>query len=345
MLAQLREYAEAFHDAVPAEIADYIDGGSGAEATLGAASAAWLQWTLLPRVLRDVSTIDTRTTVLGADLAAPLGVAPTGFHTLAHPDGELATAAGAAGALFVVSARATQRYADIAAAAAGPWWAQLYVMRERAVTAGAAQQAAAAGAGALVLTGDTPYVGRKARQGRPVSLASDGTLLNFRDHLPAGADPAVATEQDPAATLDAVRWLTDLTGLPVLVKGVLRADDARACVAAGAAGIVVSNHGGRQLDRAAATATVLPEVAAAVGEQVPVLVDGGIRSGLDVLTALALGATAVLIGRPVLWALATDGAAGVAGVFAALSDDLRHVLGLVGAASPADLDRSMVRRG
>ena len=198
----------------------------------------------------------------------------------------------------------------------GPWWWQSYALKDHSRTLELAAQAAEEGASAVVLTGDTPYLGTARR-------ADLGDL-----------------EQDPAATLDVVAELASVSGLPVLVKGVLRADDAVACVEAGAAGIVVSNHGGRQLPRAVATPVALPEVAAAV--DVPVLVDGGIRSGADVLTALALGATAVLVGRPVLWALAADGAQGVRDCLEALTGDLRHVMGLAGCASLADVTADLL---
>jgi 4-hydroxymandelate oxidase len=195
------------------------------------------------------------------------------------------------------------------------WW-QVYVLRDRARTLELVLRARDAGAGALVLTGDTPYLGT-ARRG-----------------------PLGALDQAADASLDDIGWLAAETGLPVLVKGVLRADDASACVRAGAAGVVVSNHGGRQLGRTVSTAEALSAVVAAV--DVPVLVDGGIRSGLDVLCALASGAAAVLVGKPVLWALASDGAAGVEACLRALTDDLAFVMGLAGCTSLADLDRSLL---
>lgn len=346
MLSILREYAAAFRAAVPAEIADWVDGGAGEEVTLEAAENAWRRWALRPRVLTGATTVDLGTELLGADFDLPVGIAPTGYQTLIHPDGELAMAAAAVatGALLVVSARASQRYADIGSVCAGRWWAQLYAMRVPEVTVGAAERAAEAGATALVLTGDAPYVGRKARRGRPIGLESRAALTNLREHLPDGVDPAVATEQDPGAGLDLVEQLTRHCALPVLVKGVLRGDDAMRCVEAGAAGVVVSNHGGRQLDRALATASALPEVVAAVGTRVPVLVDGGIRSGLDVLVALALGAKAVLVGRPPLWGLGAAGAVGVGAVLTAITDDLRHAMALAGVRRAADVDASIVTR-
>lgn len=290
-------------DATPQDVRDWAFGSDD----------TWDRWALRPRVLRDVSTVSTALTLYGEQLASPVGVAPTSTHTRAHPDGEAATVEGAAGHLLVVSSRR-----GVDARPEGPWWWQSYVLRDRALTVRGAVTAAEQGATAIVVTGDTPYLGTSRREDL-------GSL-----------------EQDPAATLDTVGWLAGETGLPVLVKGVLRADDAEACLEAGAAGVVVSNHGGRQLSRAVAPSYVLPEVVEAVAGRVPVLVDGGVRSGGDVLTALALGATAVLVGRPVLWGLASAGGDGVREVLDALTDDLRHVMGLAGCAHLDDVDRSLV---
>lgn len=309
--------------AVPQDVRRYWDGGAGDELTLGEASAAWTRLRLRPRVLRDVSAVDTSLELLGSRLATPVLAGPTALHGLAHPDGEAATARGAtdAGSLLVVSTRSSRPLEEVPAA--GPWWLQTYVVRDRGLTRALVQRAAAAGATALVLTGDTPYLGQRAVG---------------RDPLPP------AQEQDPSVGLEVVAELAEAAGLPVLVKGVLRGDDALACLDAGAAGIVVSNHGGRQLDRAVATAGALPEVVDAVAGRAPVLVDGGLRCGLDVLCALALGADAVLLGRPVLWALAADGAAGVQACLDALTADLAHAMGLAGARSLSALTRDLVRR-
>ena len=282
-------------DATPQDVRDWAFG-----------SAESWDRPLRPRVLRDVSRVTTALTLYGEALASPVGVAPTADHSRAHPDGEAATVAGASGHLLVVSSRRS-----VAARPSGPWWWQSYALKDRGRTLELAARAAEEGASAVVLTGDTPYLGTARR-------ANLGDL-----------------EQDPAATLEVVGELAAASGLPVLVKGVLRADDAVACVEAGAAGVVVSNHGGRQLPRAVATPVALSEVVAAV--DVPVLVDGSLRSGADVLTALALGATAVLVGRPVLWGLAAGGADGVRECLDALTSDLRHVMGLAGCASLADI--------
>jgi 4-hydroxymandelate oxidase len=287
-----------------------------------------------------VSAVDTSVQALGTRLSTPAGVAPTGFHRLAHPEGEVATAAGAAraGALFVLSTRSTRRIEDVAAAA-GPWWFQTYVMRDRSLTAGLVRRAAAAGASALVLTGDTPEVGRKQRGGSPPVSDADYFVNLGQDVDPDG------TGQNPAATLADIEWLRELgNGLPVLVKGVLRADDAVACAEHGAAGVIVSNHGGRQLDGAIATARALPAVTAALaGSGIEVYADGGVRSGPDVLAALALGARAVFTGRPALWALACGGADGVCDLLTGLTEEVRHAMALAGVTSPAQAPEALAR--
>jgi 4-hydroxymandelate oxidase len=258
-----------------------------------------------------------------------------------HPDGEVEMARGAAGAgaLVCVSSNAGRPFAAVAAAQA-PWWVQAYVLRDRGITRDMLQRAVAAGAGAVVLTADTPVVGSK-----PEGPTSVWDLVP-PDHLHANEDLAgvdhrlleKATDLSP----DDIGWLADLTGLPVVVKGVLRRDDALRAVAAGAAGVWVSNHAGRQLDRAASTAAALPDVAGAVGDRAAVLVDGGVRHGLDVMAALALGADLVLVGRPALWALATGAAAGVTRLLETLADELAEAMRLVGATTLAELSPDLV---
>jgi 4-hydroxymandelate oxidase len=345
MLTLLAEHAEKAAAVLPPEVVEYYSAGAGAEVTRDEATAAWARFRLRPWPLRSVPSIDTAVNLLGSSVRTPVCVAPSAFHGLAHPDAECATVtgAGAAGSLFMLSTRASKRISDVAAAASGPWWFQVYVMADRDVTAAVVEDAVRAGARALVLTGDTPYVGRKRRvDGVRIPMPDDHYLVNIRPHLAAGVDGRVAAAQDPAIGLETIDWLSRISGLPVLVKGVLRGDAAAACLDAGAAGVVVSNHGGRQLDRAVPSALALAEVVDAVAGRAPVLVDGGVQSGLDVLVALALGAAAVLVGRPVLWALAADGAEGVRSALDALTDDLRHVMALSGVASLSDIDRSLV---
>ena len=314
------------------EVYDFYAGGAGRETTLRANIEAWRQVRFLPRVLRDVSAVDTSVHLaspLDLRLRTPVAVAPTAFQRLAHRDGELAAAAGAAraGALYLLSTRSSSRIEEVgavAARAAGSWWFQVYLMRDRELTAGLVRRAAAAGAQALVLTVDTAVVGRKARVPQEDVISDEQFLVNL-GHL---ADLAAATPAADVALAD-IGWLSDISGgLPVVVKGVLRADDAAACAAAGAAAVIVSNHGGRQLDQVVPSAAALPAVAAALPGRV--YVDGGVRTGADVLAALTLGARLVFLGRPVLWALACGGARGVQELLAGCTDELAHVMALGG---------------
>lgn len=349
--AQLQRRARGL---LPSEVYDYYAGGSGRERTLRANVKAWRRVWLTPRVLRDVSAVDTAVSLLGATMATPVGVAPTAFHRMAHAEGELATAAGAAsaGALYVLSCRSSRRIEDVGAvvaAARGSWWFQVYVMRDRQLTADLVRRAAGAGASALVLTADTPMVGRRRRPGPSSPPVSDADFLVNLGPL---SDPGNAAQAADVTFAD-IGWLAEISGgLPVLVKGVLRPDDALACAAHGAAAVIVSNHGGRQLDGAVAAATALPGVAAAAVAAAAVAgpagfgayVDGGIRTGQDVLAALALGARAVFIGRPVLWALACGGADAVRDLLAGLTADLAHVMTLAGAASVAEIPAAAAAR-
>jgi len=339
----LARHARVAAETLPPDAYDYIATGSGEEIGLREAIEAWRSYRLRPHVLRDVSVVSTATEVLGHRLSAPILVAATAYHGLAHRDGELETARGvnAARALIVLSTRVTHRIEDIALQLEGPWWLQVYVMRNRELTRQLVLRAVAAGATALVLTGDTPYLGRKPRQGEP-PVSDEQYLVNLTEHVAPGEDALRAASMDASITLDTIAWLREMSGLPVLVKGVLRADDAAACVEAGAAGVIVSNHGARQLDRTVPTAAALEQVVGSVGARVPVLVDGGVRSGVDVLVAIALGARAVLVGRPVLWALAADGARGVADALNALRDDLAHAMGLAGVTSIAAIGRDLI---
>jgi 4-hydroxymandelate oxidase len=328
------------------EAAELFAAGSGDELSLAEASAAWDDWRFVPRVLRDVSQVDVTCELFGSKLKSPVVVAPMAYHALAHPEGELASAAGArqAGALYVMATRATRPLEEVAAVAGRPWWFQVYVLRDRGLTRALVERAVAAGAAALMLTGDTPIVGPKPRASGPVPLTDAQYLVNLGLHLAGASGPAVqtATSQDPSVTEEVVSWLADLSGLPVLVKGVLRADDARRCLDAGAAGLVVSNHGARQLDGAIATAHALSAVVGAVDGRAPVLVDGGILDGRAVLKALCLGASAVMVGRPVLWALAAGGAEAVEELLEGLRAELVESMMLAGARTIDECDRSLV---
>lgn len=322
---------------LPEAVHRYYRQGSAAGVSVGEATAAWSAYRFRPRVLTDVSSIDPGTTVLGTPVATPVLVAPSTMQRMADPDGELAMARGvsAAGSVLGVSSNAGSTFAELGATGV-PWWLQIYVVRNRDLTRQMLDAAVAGGARAVVLTVDTPVVGRKEDEGETVwDLVEPGQLLA---NLPAGDwsddDLAKADDLDP----DVIGWLAERTGLPVVVKGVLRGDDAKRCADAGAAGIIVSNHGGRQLDGSIPTARALPEVAEAVaGSNVEVYVDGGIRRGEHILTALALGARAVFVGRPALWALAVDSTPGVARLLTDLTDELTHAMRLAGAPNPTAL--------
>ena len=332
----------------------YYGGAARDGLTLRENRAAWDRLRLYYRVLIDVAVRDLSTTVLGQRMALPILAAPTAFHCLAHPDGERATArgCGVAGAGMVLSTLSTVAMEDVAAAASGPLWFQLYVYRDRAVTRSLVQRAEAAGYSALVLTVDAAIIGAREDDARNRFHLPEGMTAANLTGAGMGAVPAgeggsgleryVRELLTPRLTWADLDWLVAQTRLPVLVKGIVRADDAVMAVEHGAAGVVVSNHGGRQLDGAPPTAEALPAVVAAVGDRGEVLVDGGIRRGSHVLRALSLGARAVLVGRPVLWGLAVDGADGVAGMFSMLAAELDEAMALCGCPSAADIPRDLV---
>jgi 4-hydroxymandelate oxidase len=331
----------------------YYSGGAEDERLLEGNIAAWAHWQLHPHVLAGIDTVSTATTLLGTAVSSPVAIAPTAFQGLAHPDGEVATARGtaAAGALMILSSLATCPLDEVAEAAPdAPRWMQVYVLRDRARTEELVARAAAHRYGALVLTVDLPVSGLRLREWRTgVHLPDDLALPNLagastEDAREGGFMAVVTREFEPALTPDDIGWLAGLSDLPVVAKGVQRADDAVRCVEAGAAAIVVSNHGARQLADAPPTADILAEVVDAVAGRAEVYVDGGIRRAPDVVKALALGARAALVGRPSLWAVATGGADGVAGLLGWFETEVRRTMALVGAASVDALDRSLVRR-
>lgn len=322
----------------------YYAGGAGDEVTLRDNVAAYGRWLLRPRVLVDVEGCSTATTVLGQELSMPLAVAPVAFQRVAHRDGEvgMANAAGAVGTAMCLSTLSTSTPAEVAATGALRWF-QLYVFRDEGVTRELVAQATDNGFSALVLTVDTPVLGRRERDHRTgFTIPSEITVAALGS---GGVTPLQAFSLMSASiTWRDVERLASESSLPVLVKGVLTAEDARLACEHGAAGIVVSNHGGRQLDGVAATIDALPEVTEAVDGRVEVLVDGGVRRGADVVKALALGARAVLVGRPVLWGLVVDGEAGARRVLELLRDEIRLALQLIGCASPAEVTRAHVAR-
>jgi 4-hydroxymandelate oxidase len=332
----LAELERAAEEVASSEAWDYIAHGAGDEATMRANVDAWGRWLLRPRVLRDMRDVQISTTVLGTPVDLPVLVAPTAMHRFLHSDGELATARGAAraGTVYVVSMAATTSLEDVGGAVpAGPRWAQMYMLRDRGRTRALAERARASGCSAIVASVDGAAVPRRSRLAGGALVPPDW----FRFPNLAGPDDAessdimaLVSDFDPGVVFEDLARFAEWSGLPVVVKGVMRGDDAVQCIDAGAAAIAVSNHGGRTLDGVAATADVLPEVVQAVDGRAEVYVDGGIRSGVDVLRACCLGARAVMSGRPVLWGLAVDGEDGVAGVLGHLADELTRAMALCG---------------
>jgi 4-hydroxymandelate oxidase len=333
---------------------DYYASGALDEHTLRENVAAWARLPLHYRALVDVSRRDPSTHVLGAPLTMPILVAPTAFHCLACEAGELATARAAsrAGTVMVLSSLSNTQVEDVCRAATDRVWFQLYVYRDRGATAALVARAEAAGARALVLTVDAPLLGRREKDVRNRFVLPDRLRVENmtaaglgdveRQELDSGLAAYFAEKLDPSLEWKDVAWLRSLTRLPVVVKGLVRRDDALRAIDAGASAIVVSNHGGRQLDGAPATATVLGPIAEAAEGRLEVYVDGGIRRGGDVLKALALGARAVLVGRPILWGLAVAGEEGALAVLETLREELDHAMALAGCPRIGDITRELL---
>jgi len=333
---------------------DYIAGGSGDEWTLRENRAAWSRLELLPRMLRGVGKRDQSTTVLGTPVSFPVLVPPMGFHGLCHAEAELATARGtaAAGTIFVASTVSNRSLEAIAQACEGPRWFQLYVYRDKEITRGLVERAAAAGYSALCLTVDTPLAGQRERDRRnrlrmPAHLGLDNFPPTHADQNKAdGQESAlaryIADMWDANLTWDDVDWLRSISPLPVIIKGVLAPEDASLAVEHGADALIVSNHGGRQLDGVPAPITMLPYIVDAVAGQLEILLDGGVRRGTDVLKAIALGARAVLVGRPVLWGLTLDGEAGVTAVLEHLRREIDLAMALAGCPTIDAIDAALV---
>lgn len=333
---------------------DYYCGGAGDEWTLAENRRAFSRVVFRPRVLVDVTTVQTAVSVLGTPLSFPVMLAPTALNRLGHPEGEVAAAraAAAAGTAMVVSTTASSTIEEIAEVAPDSLWFQLYVYKDREVTRDLVRRAEASGCRAIVLTVDMPRMGRRERDVRNAfslpdgvslkNLAASGRLDAAQWSAESSFSAYVHGLLDPSLGWDAIAWLKSLTTLPILVKGILNDADAALAVDAGAAGLVVSNHGGRQLDGAIATIDALPGIADVVAGRIPILLDGGVRRGTDVLKALALGARAVLIGRPYLWGLAAAGEAGVATVLRLLRTELELALALVGCPDVTRVDQSLV---
>jgi isopentenyl diphosphate isomerase/L-lactate dehydrogenase-like FMN-dependent dehydrogenase len=350
-LINVADFERAAAQRLEAGTLGYFAGGAGDELTLRENVEAWSRWRLRPRVLSGVGEVSTSVDLLGGPASMPVMVAPVAYQRLVDAEGEvgMARAAAAAGTVMCLSTLATTRPSELAAAVPrGRRWFQLYCFKDERVTRALTEEAIDSGFEAIVVTVDAPPGGNRERDRRtgfriPAGLGVPSVAAAM------GVERAVTIEETFGLMETALNWtdLEDLAsecGVPVLVKGLLTAEDAELAVQHGAAGIVVSNHGGRQLDRAPSGCDALPEVVDAVGGRVPVLVDGGIRRGVDVAIALALGADAVLVGRAPLWGLAAAGPDGARRVLELLRDELELTLALCGCASPADLGRSHLRR-
>jgi 4-hydroxymandelate oxidase len=380
-LLSVADYERSARERLPRDVLDYFAGGALDEFTLQENTAAWRRLPLYYRVLAAVGERDLSTTVLGQRISMPIVVAPTAFHRLACEEGEVATARAAkkAGTLFILSSlsntamekvfqqaeggtgpptrgfhlrTATTGRAGVTAQAGGPCWFQLYVYKDREITRALVQRAEAAGAEAIVLTVDAPGLGTRERDMRNNFRLPDGLAVENLAPLGKGTMPMVEGSGLAAYVrenfksdlgFDDLDWLCRCTKLPVVVKGVCRGDDARRAAEHGAKAVVVSNHGGRQLDTAPATCEVLPQVVEAVGGACEVYVDGGIRRGSDVLKAIALGARAVLVGRPILWGLTVNGEQGATNILEILKRELDEAMLLCGCTRVSDVDGSLLR--
>ena len=348
---EIADYARLARGSMSSMAWEYVSGAAAAETTLRWNEEAYDKIRLRPRNLVDVSHIDTKLSLFGHDLDCPILLAPVAYQRLAHPEGERASVRGAeaAGATVVLSTFSTVTLEEVAAAAAKPHWFQLYVQPDREFTRELVRRAEAAGYKALVVTVDTPVLGPRYRELRHKFSLQEGTeRANLKGlhtatggHRPTERNIFSAT-LDPKLTWQDIAWLRSLTSLPIILKGVMNAEDAGRAVDEGVSGLIVSNHGGRNLDTVPATIDALPEVVAKTAGRFPILVDGGIRHGTDVLKALAFGASAVLIGRPYVYGLAVGGADGVSRVVNILRREFEMAMALTGKTSLAGVDRSVL---
>ncbi|XP_055079762.1 hydroxyacid oxidase 1 [Periophthalmus magnuspinnatus] len=354
------DFEEQARKVLPKTVYDYYRSGADEQRTLHDNVEAFNRWCLLPRVLRDVSSVDMSLSVLGQRLSMPVCVASTAMQRMAHADGEVATARAcrAVGTAMMLSSWATSTIEEVSEAGGGPGgvlWMQLYIYKDRELSLSLVRRAEQAGYQAIFLTVDTPYLGRRWDDMRnrfklPSHLSMSNFLapsLSFSEGS-YGADSGLAVYVskaiDPSLSWEDVLWLKRNTHLPVILKGVLSEEDARKAVDCGVDGILVSNHGARQLDGVPATLDVLSEVVRAVGGRCDIFLDGGIRRGTDILKALALGAKAVFVGRPVLWGLACGGEEGVTELLNLLKEELRLAMALAGCRSLSEVSRALVRR-
>jgi 4-hydroxymandelate oxidase len=353
-LLSVADYARAACSVLPKGVLDYYEGGALDEITLRENVAGWERLKLYYHVLAGVGPRELTTTVLGQPISMPIAIAPTAFHKLACPDGEIAAARAAkeVGTLFILSSLSNTAMEAVFAEAASPRWCQLYIYKEREVTRSLVQRAEAAGAEAIVLTVDAPGLGTRERDMRNRFTLPEGLCVENLSPLGKGKMPEVKGSGLAAYVHDNFKsdlsfedldWLCGGTRLPVIVKGVCRDDDARRIAEHGAKAIVVSNHGGRQLDTAPATCEVLSRVVDAARDRCEIYVDGGIRRGSDILKAIALGARAVLIGRPILWGLSVSGQEGATNILGILRRELDEAMLLCGCTKLTDIQGSLLR--
>jgi len=351
----LMDFESIARECLPQPIWNYFASGANDEITLRNNREAFSRINLYYKVLVNVNECSLQTEILGQKNSIPILIAPLAFHKLAHPEGEMATAraAGAQGTIMILSTMSTTPVEEVVANASGPIWFQLYIYRDRAVTKALVKRVEAAGCSALVLTVDAPVMGHRERDIRSgvdlfaelqlesvfamdVYKTSENTRnKNMAEHF--------ASLFDPSITWKDIEWLRSITKLPVIVKGIIRADDAQRAVCSGASGIIVSNHGGRQLDTAPATIDALSPIVDSVGKSADIFLDGGILRGTDVIKALALGANAVLIGRPVFWGLAVGGTEGVERIFKILRNEVNLAMALCGCPTIADIKYDLLR--
>jgi 4-hydroxymandelate oxidase len=353
-LLNIADYARAAQRKLAHDVFDYYDGGALDEVTLRENSAAWQRRKLYYRVLAGVGPRDMSTTVLGQPVSMPILVAPTAFHKLACEEGELAAAKAAktAGTLFILSSLSNTAMESVLAHAGRPRWFQLYIYKDRAITLELVKRAEASGAEAIVLTVDAPGWGNRERDTRnafklPAGLTVENVAPLGKGDFPevqgSGLAAYVRANFKEDLGFDDLDWLCHSTHLPVVVKGVSRGDDARRAAEQGAKAIVVSNHGGRQLDTAPATCDALPYVVDAAADLCEIYVDGGIRRGSDVLKAIGLGARAVLVGRPILWGLCVAGETGATNILEILRRELDEAMLLCGCSRLSEIDRSLLQ--
>jgi 4-hydroxymandelate oxidase len=340
----LFEFESIAKERLPKEEYDYIAGGATDEISVDRNRRAYASWALRPRVLRDVSVLDLSTTVLGTKVNLPVLIAPCGGHKRAHPEGELATyrAAAACGTILAVSANSNTSFEDLAKAANGNLWVQMYPFRDKAMTRKWLERAKDSGYKAVVVTLDSQWPPKRERNIRNNYRRTRGVNYPATDKETPRPAGRAGEGSDPAATWQDLEWIQKAAGLPVVAKGVMTGEDIELCVEVGAAGVIVSNHGGRHLDNTLATVEVLSEAVAAAKGKLEIYLDGGIRRGADVVKAIALGARAVFIGRPLFWGLAVDGEKGVTRVLHILREEIEITMAKCGRPTIASIDASVI---